>query len=166
MLADLLIQIWGSRGSPSPSPSSGWEWWWRWPPRSGMTTPFCWPPPLPPPRASVEPKLLIMLAWESIKRMPNFYSKKDSGWIKSSWSKMIRQIYNLWILDEESSTHIRKKRYNGRPMSSLFILADSPINFCLQIVTARTNSDGHPWQKMNGETAKIIMTTFAFRYVY
>jgi len=32
-------------------------------------------------------------------------------------------------------------------------------------VTARTNGEGHPLQKLNGETAKIIMMTFAFRYV-
>ena len=30
---------------------------------------------------------------------------------------------------------------------------------------ARTNSDGHPWRELNGETAEIIMMTFAFRYV-
>jgi len=30
---------------------------------------------------------------------------------------------------------------------------------------ARTNSDGRSWQILNGETAKITMTTFAFRYV-
>jgi len=28
------------------------------------------------------------------------------------------------------SLHIRNKRYNGRQMSSLFILTDSPFNFC------------------------------------
>jgi len=74
------------------------------------------------------------------------------------------------------NTFLINKRHERRQVLSLVILADSPFNFCqgCMVVTICSILSGRHYffwlslfvnQKYNGKTAKIVMTTFAFRYV-
>jgi len=122
--------------------------------------------------------------------------KKERGWRVrlENWSEwgvregIVKEVYKKdrfvfwggeWVLNIlwevwggqprfVSFHHLRSKRYNGRQMSSLFILADSPFSrpelhvpwpslFVLAVTICYRN-----WMRNQPEWT---MTTFAFRYV-